>query len=1201
MRILLAFFFVITTSVVLAQNDNCSGAIAIAPTFTNCSYVAGTSANTTQSLPSCSGGGNADDDVWYSFVANSSSTTITVDPSIGYDAVIELYSGTCGSLASIQCEDVNGLNGNEVLVNTGLIPGNTYYFRVFHYGAGSGSSTFSVCVFGLAPPTNNTPCNAFPLPTVSPSCQFDTYTNLGSAGSGVATPSACGGSAPFQGGYSGGDVWFSVIVPASGELDIHTLSIDFADGAMALYTGPCSAPVLVECDDDDGIGIMPYIYSTGLTPGTTMYIRVWEYNNDANGQFGICVSTPDNDDCATAQQICDLNGYGGITSSAYTIDFPSNMTGTGQNGIPNSNPTAPFGQGYAGVSPVQIDNNSWLQFTASSTTATLFVQVNSCSNGNGMQMQIFSGVNCTNFTAVSPFLETTTSQSITATGLIPGNDYYIMIDGFAGDICSYTISATSGVQVVTAITTKTVICLGDTATVSAQTIGAGPFTYSWSSTPAGTSGSTVSIPVAPTQSTLYSVDVTGQCGMVTTANVFVSVNPLPVANVSPDDTICTNETLNLNGIPTGGVTPYSHLWTGTGQPFLNNSTITNPVFTPATAGNYTLVYEVSDPIGCSAKDSLSVVVNSTPNVNITGNNPLCLGDADTLVASGGGTYLWDNGSNSPSIIVSPIVNTNYTVAVTNASNCTDSTTVSVQVNAVPTASISGSAIICQGNSTTLTANGGGSYVWNNGAITPSITVSPSADSTYLVTVMNASGCTDTSSILIQVTSNPIASITGNDSICAGSSTVLTASGGGTYLWNNGATSTSINMSPVADTTYEVIVDLGGCFDTTNFNVTVSPLPIVNATGNNVVCNGQSTTLTATGGGTYSWNTGSNLDSIVVIPTITTNYTVIVTNANNCIDSTTLNVTVNPLPTINITGNVNICEGITTSLTASGGLSYVWNTSDTTSIINVSPVVNTNYTVIGTDANGCVDSNQVTVTVLPKPTASISGSNVICDGESIVLSGAGGGTYLWSTSDTMQTITATPNDTTNYTLIVNMNGCLDTSNYTVAVIPLPNVSAFNDTTIILGQSANLLAQGAGPFTWTPTDGLSCTVCDNPTATPEETTTYCATGTENNCSNTACVIVYVDNICGDLFVPNAFSPNDDGENDCLKVYSNCLATVLFRVYSRWGELIYESDDIDGCWDGTNNGSELNTGVYTYTVQATLINSEEVELKGNTTLFK
>ncbi len=277
MRQLLLLLFVCSAVSAEAQSNDCANAQVITPSLTSCNFQAGSSAGATQSLSSCSGGGNADDDVWYQFVANSTNMTITVDPTVGYDAVIQLYSGSCGTLASIQCEDVNGVNGDENLGASGLIPGNTYYFRVYHYGIGSGTSTFNVCVLGLAPPYNNTPCNAYPLPDVTPACNFLTYTNAGSAGSSVATPSGCGGSSPFQGGYAGGDVWFSAVVPASGELDIHTQSIDFTDGAMALYAGSCSSPVLLECDDDgepgDGI-LMPHIYYTGLTPGQTVFIRV---------------------------------------------------------------------------------------------------------------------------------------------------------------------------------------------------------------------------------------------------------------------------------------------------------------------------------------------------------------------------------------------------------------------------------------------------------------------------------------------------------------------------------------------------------------------------------------------------------------------------------------------------------------------------------------------------------------------------------------------------------------------------------------------------------------------------------------------------------------------------------------------------------------------------------------------------------------
>lgn len=1206
-NLIITILLIMLPALYFAQNDDCANATVISPTLTNCSFQAGSSANASQSIATCSIGGNADDDVWYTFTANSTNMTVTVDPTAGYDAVIELFSGSCAGLTSIQCEDVNGLNGDEVLNNSSLVNGNTYFFRVYHYGNGSGTSTFNVCVTGLAPPTNNTPCAAYALPVVDPSCNFDIYTNFGSTGSGVATPSGCGGSAPFDGGYLGGDVWFSVIVPPSGELDIHTLGVDFSDGAMALYSGVCSSPVLVACDDDgepgDGI-LMPHIYSTGLTPGATMFIRVWEYDNNANGQFGICVSTPDNDNCASAQQICDLNGYGGVTSSAYTIDLPSNMTGTGQNGVANSNPTAPFGQGYGGTSPVQIDNNSWLQFTASATTATLFVQVNYCSNGNGMQMQIFSGTNCTNFTAVSTFLETSNSQSITATGLVPGNTYYIVVDGFAGDICSYTISATSGIQVVEAVSSKSAICNGDTATLSAQVTGTGSYTYSWSSSPAGLVSSASSLTISPTQNTLYTVDVTGLCGSVTTASVYVTAHEPPTANITANDTvICAGEIISLNGNPAGGTNPYNHLWSGSGQPNLNNSTISTPSFTTSTAGNYILNYLVTDTIGCSIEDSISITVNALPTVNVSGGDTICNGESTTLLATGGGSYSWSNGGNIDSILVSPTTNTTYTVVVTDANTCQDSSTIDVQVNSLPTAAISGNTVICEGTSTALQASGGGMYNWNTGDTSATVLVSPNVDSTYFVIVENAQGCTDSTSVLVQILTAPVASISGTDTICVGETATLNGAGGGTYNWNTGSTTPTLNPTPSVDSTYTLIVDIGGCKDTTVYTVYVNSLPIVSITGNDTICDGQSTTLTATGGNSYSWNTGGVFDSIVVSPSSNSNYAVTVTDSNSCVNTDNYNVIVNGLPVINISGNDSICAGLSTNLTATGASNYDWSTGDNTPSISVSPTANTFYTVVGTDANGCVDSNQVMIVILPQPTAILNGDSVICNGTQSVLTASGGTLFLWNTGDTLNTITVNPIDTTKYTVIVSdIGGCSDTADIEVEVIPLPNVNAFNDTTIILGQSASIYATGVnGIYNWSPSDGLSCTTCPNPIAKPEETTTYCARTTENGCENESCVTVYVDVLCGDLFVPNAFSPNGDGSNDCLKVYSNCLETVLFRVYSRWGELLYESEDIDGCWDGTNGGSDLNTGVYTFTVQATLINGEEVELKGNTTLFK
>ena len=1417
-------------------NDNCSGATVLSINAA-CVNTTSTTVGATQSMIGCSG--NADDDVWFAFVATNTTATITVDPSSLMDPVVELYSGNCASLNSIQCEDVGFTNGNEVINAIGLIPGNTYFVRVYDY-FGGGGFPFDICVTGagVSPvPTNDEPCNAIALPTVTSACNYLQFSTIGSTASlGAPTPSSCvGGSGAQIGSFSAGshDIWFSVVAPANGQIAI-TMQPNFGinDGVMVLYSGTCGSLTQITCSDDNnypggGNDFKPYINESGLTPGSTYFVRYFGFGTSA-GDFGFCVSSPTNDDCSNALAICDLNGYSASTSAAYTADRPSNMRANAELNdpptytyAPGSNSGGVFGQGGAWgtgapLFDVQINNNSWIKFTASNTTAILNVAIGNCWIGNypsgGIQMQVFSATNCTNFVPVSNFQEGSSNFTITANSLIIGNDYYLMIDGYAGDICNYTISANSGVQFTDIKVNRPNICFGDTTKLIGPALAS---SYLWM--PGG--ATTPDITVSPSTTTTYTLTAEGACGNKQTFTKTITVNPFPTANLLADDTLCTNETLNLNGNPSGGISPYTHTWTGTGQALLNNSSIVNPLLTPTTAGNYTLYYEVSDPIGCSFQDTMDLVVNATPTINITGNTSICSGTSDTLTATGGGTYTWNTGSSSDTTVISPTVNTTYTVIVTGTNGCIDSTNQIISVNTIPTPSINGSNVICLGNTTTLTASGGTSYSWNNGAITPTITVSPIVDSTYLVTVMNGGGCTDTISVLVQVVSNPTASITGIDTICVGIPTTLTASGGGTYVWNNGFISSSINVSPTADSTYSVIVDAGGCFDTTDITVIVNQLPTIAiiSAGSSNICTGSTDTLTATGGGTYSWNTGSSSDTTIVSPTTTTNYTVTVTDTNGCINTNNINIQVDNLPTASIsststniclggsttltasgggtyqwnngfttpaitvspntdstyivtvtntagcedtssvfvqvvsnptasiTGIDTICVGIPTTLTASGGGTYVWNngfisssinvsptadstysvivdaggcfdTTDITVIVNqlpivtitsagnntvcigstdtltatggstyswstgsssdttvISPATNTNYIVTVTDTNGCINTDNisilvnnlptvsitsssnsvcqgnsttltalgggsyqwnnglttsaisvspttdstyvVTVTntagcedtastfvqVLSNPIANITGQAVICDQESTTLTGNGGGSYLWNTSDTTQSITITPNDTTIYTLTVNVNGCTGDTTFTVSVTPLPNIFAFNDTTVILGQSATIHAQGVTPYTWTPTENLSCTNCADPIATPKETTTYCVSNTENNCINTSCVTVFVDVICGALFVPNAFSPNGDGENDCLKVYSNCIETVLFRVYSRWGQLIYESDEVGGCWDGTKNGSELNTGTYVYTVSGTLINGDQVEIKGNTTLFK
>ncbi len=1143
-----------------AQSDDCSSAVSITPNLTTCSYEAGSSSGATESIPTCSGGGDADDDVWYQFVANSTDMTITVDPTVGYDAVIQLFSGTCGSLTSIQCEDVNAANGDEVLVASGLTNGATYFVRVYHYGTGSGTNTFNICVTGLAPSNNDVPCSAYVLPTVTPSCNFQVYTNSGASDSGEGTPSGCGGSAPFDGGYLGGDVWFKVEVPPSGELDIHTLGIDFADGAMALYSGACGALTMLECDDDgdpgDGI-LMPHIYYTGLTPGDTMYVRFWEYDNNAFGQFGICVSTPTNDSCVTAQEICDLNGYGGITSSAYDIDVTSSMCGIGDWMSPN--PGCVFGTGYTGPSPVQIDNNSWLKFTASATTADLFVQVNSCQNGNGMQMQIFESSDCINFTPVSNFLETATSQSVTATGLTVGNEYYIVVDGFAGDICSYTITATNGVQVVEAIATPTELCFGADADIEAQVTGTGTYTYTWSSDPPGTYPSTPIINVSPTVSTEYVVDITGVCGSVVSASALVIVNELPIADAGSTTHLdCNTPTAQLDGTASssGG---YTYNWTTPDGNIVSGGTTTTPTINQA--GTYT-IHVIDTKTGC--EDSAAVTITddfTAPVASASGATTIdCNTPTTTLGATGGGSYSWtaSGGGNivSGGSTATPTVDAGgtYTVTVTAANGCTDTDNVTVTGDfTTPTAGAGADFTIdCNTPTANLSGSGGGTYSWvasgGGNIVSGASTASPSIDAggTYTVTVTLPNGCTDTDAVTVTADfTTPTAGAGADFTIDCNTPTAnLSGTGGGSYAWTTSGGGNIVSggstATPTVDAggTYTVTVTLSnGCTDTDDVTVTGDfTTPTADAGADFTIdCNTPTANLSGTGGGSYSWaaSAGGNIVSggSTATPTIDAGgtYTVTVTAANGCADTDVVNVTGDfTTPTADAGADFTIdCNTPTANLSGTGGGSYSWVASGGGNIVSggstATPSIDAGgtYTLTVTAANGCTDSDAITITGdFATPTADAGSAGVVdCSSPQINLSGSGGGTYSWSTSDgniISGGSSASPTVDASGTYLVTVtasNGCTDIDSTTVTVDTIaPTADAGADQLLTCDStSVNLdgtASSGTGiGYSWSGPGVVSGGTSSIAVANVPGTYLLTVTGS-NGCTDTNSVVVIPD---------------------------------------------------------------------------------------------
>lgn len=285
-------------------------------------------------------------------------------------------------------------------------------------------------------------------------------------------------------------------------------------------------------------------------------------------------------------------------------------------------------------------------------------------------------------------------------------------------------------------------------------------------------------------------------------------------------------------------------------------------------------------------------MGSSVAISVTASSTvICSGSSVTLTASGGNTYLWSNGSSATTIVVSPTVSTSYNVTDT-TSACVSGGTVLINVAAQPTVTISGLATICSGNAATLSATGGGVYSWSTGATASSIVASPSANTSYSVTVSNSCG-TSTATTLVSVVSNVTANILCQN-VCSGNIATLSASGGGNYTWSTGSTTSSIATSSAG--TYSVVVSLGTCSDTAACTVNIFNSPTALAGADVSITGGTSTVLTASGGTNYVWSTGESTASISVSPAVTTSYTVVVTDANGCsdVDSVTVFVTSEPV-------------------------------------------------------------------------------------------------------------------------------------------------------------------------------------------------------------------------------------------------------------------------------------------------------------------
>jgi len=420
------------------------------------------------------------------------------------------------------------------------------------------------------------------------------------------------------------------------------------------------------------------------------------------------------------------------------------------------------------------------------------------------------------------------------------------------------------------ISGPTGICTGQNATLTAN----GAPSYTWS-----TGATNSSIVTTPTANTTYTLTGSTPQGCSSFTTQLVNVQSSLSVSIAGPSSVCFGQTANLSGL--GGVT---YTW-NTGA----NTASVAPTLTTTTT------FSVIGASGtCSNTAIKTITVTPNPTVSISGTTAICSGLNASLTVSGATSYTWSTLSTDSSIVVSPSATTVYSVVGSFSTGCFQLASQTVSVYALPVVSISGPSVVCEGDSITLNANGADTYVWDNAATTASIVVSPTATSSYSAIGTTTDGCSGSASTSVTVNPVPVMSVVKTTSaICQGDSLSFTATGADTYLWNTGATSNSIVVTPTSSANYSVVgTNTFGCTSLVIDSVKVNALPVLTITGNTgTICIGETIVLDLNGADTYSWSTGASTSSISVSPSVASTYSATGTSTDACVSAITATVEV----------------------------------------------------------------------------------------------------------------------------------------------------------------------------------------------------------------------------------------------------------------------------------------------------------------------
>lgn len=723
-------------------------------------------------------------------------------------------------------------------------------------------------------------------------------------------------------------------------------------------------------------------------------------------------------------------------------------------------------------------------------------------------------------------------------------------------------------------------------------------------------------------------------------------------------TVCSSGTATFGVVTGTSIT--NVVWNGPGGfnlPTGNGSYANIPV---TASGNYTALATTTgtNPATNTCALTKSITVRPTPTPVVTGATVCANSAANISVAGGiaGSTYAWVGPSafssniQNPSIPNAQAVNNGvYTASIT-TNGCTGSGTGTVVVKSNPTVTANSNGNYCYGQSITLNSNGANTYNWSgpNGYTSisqnPVISVNSLTNSGTYTVLGTVNGCTNTAVTNVTINPLPTINVVSSGNVCALTSLTLTASGANAYTWvgpGNFTSNNAVNTFSAAPLSlhgnYTVTgIDANGCVNTGTLNQIIYTLPNPGATGSRACLNDQ-LSLFGSGGATYVWIGPNGFTSNLQNPTISGamnvnqgTYSVIVTSANGCVRSTTTECFVYPLPTIYYSGIGEVCKGEKFTFKAHGGLDYKWlgtfgeiNRDSILVVASDSPSVQTSYTLVGADGNGCVNQTVVNPIVIGLPSTNIladrkTGCVPLCTKFNAVNTPVNVIKMNWvisngaSFSDSSSVFQCF-NDAGKYNITVNMvndKGCKGTSTYSVEAYPIPlpefsyepeNPTENNFEVFFHNTTSNTPIQN---LNWDfYSTGTATSTASNPSYNFPDIGNYFIKLKTTSIYGCADSIVKQLTVVPDptFFVPNAFTPNADGNNDTFYASGIEIEKFSMDIFNRGGELIFSSKDITKGWDGTYKGKQVPTNVYVYKIMVVHKNSKQKTYTGHVTLMR